>query len=627
MNFFERQERARRSTGRLVLLYVMAVLGIIIAVPVLIITVGVLIDGDKEFFVGCAGISVLVTPLVVLIGVGVGKVSLSSGGSAVAEMCGGRPVEPGTRDPAERRYVNVVEEMSIASGVPLPAIFVLDEENGINAFAAGHNTNDYAVAVSRGCLEQLSRDELQGVVAHEFSHILNGDMRRNIGLTGWLYGIMGLALLGRVLFEIGANSGRSRNKDSNQAALAFFAIGVGLLLIGWIGQFFARVIQAAISRQREYLADASAVQFTRNPHGIGGALKKIAGYSGGSAIAHPRASAFSHMFFASSFSSLFATHPSLEERIRLLDPQFNPEIAELTQGSKPSSRSAAAASFAGESAPSIEKPRRISNPSRAPKPEQVQHASRLLAAIPAAVATAVQEPLGASATVYALLLGTDPAVREKQLTSLRNAAPTAALRELNRLQPHIAMLPMNAKLPLASLATAALRRLSPAQYTDFRYCVDALIEADSAIDLFEYALRKSLCRHLEPQFEPRPPRLQVQNRIGPLLPDCALLLSCLAHLGHNERPAQVAAFRAGIGVFGLEDDVFTLLPLSQCNLPQVDAALDRLAAASEAIKRTILDACATTVSADGEIKEREIELLRAIGDTLDCPIPPFIQMD
>ena len=626
MNFFARQEMARRSTGRLLVLYGVAVLGIIAAVHFLF--AGLLTQGGDWLNPEVAFFSIVGTLAVILIGVAVGKLNLSSGGRAVAEMCGGRPVEPGTRDPAERRFLNVVEEMSIASGVPLPGVFVLDEEMGINAFAAGHSTDDYAVAVSRGCLEQLSRDELQGVVAHEFSHILNGDMVRNIRLTGWLYGIMGLALLGRVLFEIAARSGRSRSKDSNQITAAIFIFGLGLVIIGWIGQFFARAIQAAISRQREFLADASAVQFTRNPDGIGGALKKIAGYTVGSAIAHPRTSAVSHMFFASALNSFFATHPPLEERIRLLDPQFNPEIAEFTSGSTPSSGSAAAAAFVGEVQPILVQPKKIIPRSRSLKPAQLEHAGRLLAALPSPLAVAVQEPVGASAAVYAMLLAADSSVRERQLAALRQTSTPVVLREMSRLQPHIAALPPRTKLPLVTLATAALRRLSPAQYTEFRFCVDALIEADSAMDLFEYALKKNLCRHLAPHFEPLPPpRLQVQKRIAPLLPDCALLLSCLAHLGHDHPDAQVEAFQAGIGIFGAEDDAFGLLPLAKCNLAQVDAALDRLATASDSIKHIILEASATTVAADDLLREREIELLRAIGDTLDCPIPPFVQLD
>ncbi len=627
MDFFTRQAQARQQTGRLLFLYALAVVGIIAAVHFL--AASLITKGEDLLNPGIAFLSLAGTFAVILIGVGVGKASLSSGGRAVAEMCGGRPVEPGTSDPTERRYLNVVEEMSIASGTPMPAVFVLDDEEGINAFAAGHNTNDYAVAVSRGCLNQLSRDELQGVVAHEFSHILNGDMLRNIRLTGWLYGIMGLALLGRVLFEIAGRSGRSRDKDGNQVAAAFFAFGLGLLLIGWIGQFFARAIQAAISRQREHLADASAVQFTRNPSGIGNALKKIAGYPTGSTIAHPRASAFSHMFFASALNSLFATHPPLEERIQLLDPQFNPEIAQLAAGAEGSTRTAgsnATASFSGGSPPVITRAKDIVQHTGSIGPEHIARASTLLAELPGSLAKAAQEPFGASALMYALLLDADLAIRGAQLSHLQQIAPSDALRELSRLLPHVDALPPRAKLPLATLATAALRRLSPAQHTQFRRSVDALIEADASIDLFEYALKKTLCRHLDPQFNPQPPRHTQHRRLAPLLPDCAVLLSCLAHLGHDAPQKQAEAFQAGANMLESKNASLVFLPLTECNLAHVDAALDRLANAIPRIKHSLIEACAATVASDGIIQEGEGELLRAISNTLDCPIPPFVDL-
>jgi hypothetical protein len=514
----------------------------------------------------------------------------------------------------------------------MPAVFVLDEEMAINAFAAGHSTNDFAVAVSRGCLEQLSRDELQGVVAHEFSHILNGDMLRNIRLTGWLYGIMGLALLGRVLFEVAGRSGRSRNKDGNQITAAIFVFGLGLLLIGWIGQFFARAIQAAISRQREHLADSSAVQFTRNPNGISGALKKIAGYPTGSAIAHPRASAISHMFFASALNSLFATHPPLEERIRLLDPQFNPEVALLTIGA--SSRTAAAAptaaaAFSDAAPPIIARAKEITRRAGSLAPEQIQHAENLLRTLPPLLAEAAQDPFSAMALIYALLLDANPAIATAQLSSLQQAEPPAVLRELHRLLPHLRGLPVRVRLPLTTLATAALRRLSPAQYTHFRASVDLLIEADLSIDLFEYALKKMLCGHLDPCFHPKPHRRAAHPpNITELLPDCAILLSCLAHLGHESAQEQAVAFQAGAGVLSIpETTSFTLLPLDQCNLAQVDLSLNRLAPAAASVRKTVLEACAMTIASDGIIQEGEAELIRAIGATLGCPIPPFVNLD
>src|SRR5690606_28971990 len=247
------------------------------------------------------------------------------GGSVVAGLLGGLPVNPATDDPDERRLVNVVEEMAIASGVPVPAIYVLPGEESINAFAAGYGVHDAAVAVTRGALKHLTRDELQGVIAHEFSHILNGDMRLNIRLIGLLHGLLLLALIGRVLLRSGGRSRGRRKEKGGSVQVAL--IGLGLVLLGYIGVFFGKLIKAAASRQREYLADAAAVQFTRNPEGIAGALKKIGALGAGSRIVHPRAEELSHLYFASglrsSFAGLFATHPPLVERIRRIDPSFS----------------------------------------------------------------------------------------------------------------------------------------------------------------------------------------------------------------------------------------------------------------------------------------------------------------
>ncbi len=242
--------------------------------------------------------------------------ALAKGGSAVAESLGGRPIGVDTTDPDERRLRNVVEEMALASGVPVPSVYVLEDE-GINAFAAGHTPEDAAVAVTHGCMVLLNRDELQGIIGHEFSHILNGDMRLNIRLMGILFGILCLAVIGRLLLYPGGRSGRDKNP--------VMLLGIALIVIGAIGVFFGRLIQAALSRQRELLADASSVQFTRNPAGLSGALQKIG--LAGSRIASPHAGEASHMFFENGLSipflSMLATHPPLGERIRAIDPGWN----------------------------------------------------------------------------------------------------------------------------------------------------------------------------------------------------------------------------------------------------------------------------------------------------------------
>jgi len=311
MDFFERQDKARKKTKLLVFYFILAVAALIVAVyfAALLIFSGVQAQQHRNFgespqfalwnpqlFLGVAG-GVLA---VVLIGSGYKTVALAQGGSAVSEMMGARLVSPNTNDPDERKLLNVVEEMAIASGVPVPHVYVMDEEDGINAFAAGHKPGDATITVTRGCVKILSRDELQGVIGHEFSHILNGDMRLNLRLMGIIFGILCLAIIGRVLLQTARVGGRGRGQ--NPLPL----LGLLLLVIGYIGVFFGRLIQAAVSRQREFLADASSVQFTRNPGGITGALKKIGGLGEtGSRLSHAHAEELSHMFFGNGVSEPF----------------------------------------------------------------------------------------------------------------------------------------------------------------------------------------------------------------------------------------------------------------------------------------------------------------------------------
>ncbi len=321
-SFFEHQERARKRTMWLVLLFALAVAGI--GATIYLVLAFVLTGGepggrlwDPELFLWVMALTIGFIGLASLFRV----LSLRSGGGAVARMLGGRLVSRDTKDLAERRLLNVVDEMAIASGIPVPEVYVLDEEAGINAFAAGYSVENAAVAVTRGALKILNRDELQGVIAHEFSHILNGDMRLNLRLIGVLFGIFAIAIVGRLILYSVRSSAFRRSK----ALAGVFLVGLTLMLVGYIGEFVGRLIQAAVSRQREFLADASAVQFTRNPAGIGGALLKIARLERGSAIEAPRASEAAHLFFGEGVRSMFgllATHPPIEERIRRIDPSL-----------------------------------------------------------------------------------------------------------------------------------------------------------------------------------------------------------------------------------------------------------------------------------------------------------------
>lgn len=644
MDFFTAQEKARRSSSWLVLYFIAAVVGTI-ALIYLILAIALAKAGQLDarneqvrslwqptLFLWVAG----GTTAVVLIG-SLFKISLlSSGGGAVARSLGGRLVDPNTRDPDERKLVNIVEEMSIASGIPVPQIYVMDDEEGINAFAAGNSVSDAAVGVTRGCIQLLNRDELQGVIAHEFSHILNGDMKLNIRLMGVLFGILCIAMIGRILLQSGYRRRYylgAREKGGNP--LPF--IGLVLFAVGYIGIFFGRLIKAAISRQREFLADASAVQFTRNPLGISNALKKIGGLGRrGSLVTSPEAEEASHMFFGNAltqgFTNMTATHPPLEQRIKAIDPSFDGKFPRIEFASA-SQRGRQVADEGYKS--SRPKPPPMPFPPVLPvqdvvkqvgtvQPQNFARALMLLAEMPEPLRAAAHDSFGARALVYGLLLSPEADCRAKQVAALQAKADAGVFAELNKLRASFETVKDEARLPLIEMAIPALRHLSQGQFETFIGNVELLIAADQQIDLFEYALQRMLKRHLWPHYRKTKKTATQYYALKPLLGDCEVLLSGLVNVGHDTEEKRRKAFQAGVARLGGEAVGLTLQPLEKANLTQIDAALDRLATSSPMIKKQALDACAHAVGSDGVIEPREAELLRAVADGLDCPLPPLL---
>jgi Zn-dependent protease with chaperone function len=646
MDFFEHQDKARKNTKVLVVYFVIAVVCIIASVYLasLLIFYGTsakqqqpgalppeLVLWDPKLFLYV----VLGTLGVVIIGSLYKTAALAKGGSAVAELLGGRLVNPNTTHPDERKLRNVIEEMAIAAGVPVPKIFVLDDEKGINAFAAGHVPGDAAIGVTRGCMTLLNRDELQGVIGHEFSHILNGDMRLNLRIMGVIFGILCLAVIGRVL--IYSRGGRDRNP--------LMLLGLALIVIGAIGVFFGRLIQAALSRQREFLADASSVQFTRNPAGLSGALQKIGG--AGSQVESAHAGEASHMFFGNGlgrpFLGALATHPPLDARIRAIDPGWDgkfktasvKEVAESSRkAAKPtSSRSpfptipgmpgtrtgdagfATHAVLMGAVLPNLGKP----------TPLQLRYAEELRNSFSEKVQSAAREPLDATALVFAMLLSADDALRTKQLTELGKRAVPGVGETTAALWPEVAPIAARARLPLVNLALPALRQLRPDEFEQFSQATQWLIESDDQIEIFEFVLQKIVRRHLASQsVETRPTSIQYDT-LKPLMRDCSVVLSALANVSSRNAGEIEKAFRAGAPHLGAKADGLQLLSRAECGLEQLDTALDRLALAAPQLKKNLIEACVQVVGADGVIQEREAELLRAIADTMDCPIPPFVE--
>lgn len=661
MDFFGQQDRARGMTRKLLVYYALAVLGTILAAYGLTVVVMGALEHEKQkptwerpqheftsgvtapfadgrwfdptLFFSITGI----TALLVACGSGWKTMQFSGGGGSVATLLGGRPVPPGSSDPDKKRLLNVVEEMAIASGLPVPAVYVLDDEEGINAFAAGYSPSDAAIGVTRGTLEKLTRDELQGVVAHEFSHILNGDMRLNMRLTCLTFGILFLAVVGRALLESLRHvriSGGRKGKGGGGIILIILGTGLGLMLIGSIGHFFASLIQAAVSRQREFLADAAAVQFTRNPHGIGHALLKIAGMGKANKMNSAHAMEAGHFFFSDSVVSRWlewgATHPPLEERIRLIAPELLREdyldafVGQAASGGSTagtSPQAQAVSSFAGSTGPAPAIPDRVAEPGlRAPDLAHLAYAADLLENLPEMVKGAVREPYGARSVVFAMLLSHDPVVSGKQWARLNSLSEPILCQETLRLQEPVRGLDRRVLLPLVDLAQPTLRLLSPAAYREFRQTLNALMEADNEIGLLEYALLKLVKRRLDPQFNqttgPTPDKLTLAKA----WPSVLILLGALAY----QNPDPEGSFQAGLAELGAVPGDWTLPEAGLCGLAEADQALEKLATLRRADRPLVMNACTNIVMADGAWSAEEGEWLRAIGDHLDCPIPPFL---
>ena len=625
MNFFDAQDRARRATRWLVIVYILATL-LIVAGITLIAAAAFMMVGETGRPADPSVLAVIaVLAALLIIGATLFKTArLSSGGGRVAVDMGGTLVSTDVTNPLRQRLRNVVEEMAIASGVPVPDVYVLEEEMGINAFAAGFTPGDAAIAVTRGTLETLDRDELQGVIAHEFSHILNGDMRLNIRMMGVLFGIMVLGMMGRMLLRSRYYGGRNKN------AAAIMVIGIGLALLGWIGVFAARLVKAAVSRQREFLADASAVQFTRQTDGIANALKKIGGYGAHSYIKSVDPEEVSHMLIAggtSRLTSMFATHPPLIERIKALDPAFEEadypavNIESHAESGRLDADGGRASGFAsGEQTV----PASISDAVGQPGPKQIAYAAQIRRTIPADLYQAAHSPELAWMLTLALAIDREASHADRQLRFITEQLGAERGERVRGYAAQIGQIGAEYRLPLLEIAFPALKLRPEQQREFFLELVKRLIELDGVIDLYEYCfyrvLRSAFARVSDPSGRRK------GNRAGKkAIRQAAIdLVMTVAHHGHSDKRERVSAFRAGVGEFGkwasdadYEDEKLDSIAL-------LDRGLNVLEKMNSAGKKSLLQALAKSASHDGKVTTAEAELLRAICASLDCPLPPIL---
>lgn len=614
MNFYQHQERARRRSVELLLLFMLAVAVIVLAVNGVLYALTVSQDGAQGFAAWLASSPGRWTSACVLALIAAGSaytsVRLAGGGKALAAMVGARRIDARSMEEGERQLCNVVEEMAIASGSPRPALYVLDGEQAINAFVAGTRPTETVMVVTRGALDAFTRDELQGVVAHEYSHIFHQDMRLNMRLMGMLAGILLISRAGRGLLRAGSNSGE---KSGGQAAL----FGLALLAIGYLGVLLGSLIQAAISRQREFLADASAVQLTRNPDGIAAALYRI-GQAGGSRLRSVHAGDLAHFCFGESvkpaLAGLLASHPPLADRIAAIAPHFDPahlrrathaaRVAQLADGgvgSVAASPSAAAVvASAGHFAGAAE-------------------ATAMHRALPPALLAAARGDAPATLCYALLLAATSAEDHAAALDVIRDREGEACAQHVATLLPAFADLSRGRRLPLLNLALPGLQALSTAERARLCTTVAAVIDVDGHLSFFEFVVQRILEDHLAERAQRA---VKVRHfQFAAVADALRTLLSALAWAGDERQVAAEAAFLRGWRPFSLG-------PAALADKDGVTAgilipALSELAALSPLLKHNVIGACADCVLEDSRVSAQEAELLQAIALSLDCPLPPL----
>lgn len=645
MDFFGHQDQARKRTKQLIVLFVMALFTLIFLTNLL---VAGFLWGNPDFFPSTSGTDIkdpslldifhymswqswLIISSIVCSFVGLAylykAVKLSGGGSSIAQTLGGRLLHPDTEEFYEKRLLNIVEEMAIASGMPVPQVYLMDDEIGINAFAAGFQPSDAVIGVTQGCLTKLSRLQLQGVIGHEFSHILNGDMRMNMRLIAILFGLLCVGLLGRFILQFGSGhrSSHSRKKDG----LPIFFMGFGFMVLGYSGVFFGKIIQSAVSRQREYLADASAVQFTRDPQAIAEALKVI-GYGGvGSAIGHSRREEFSHAFFGNAINPYFnfnfgflSSHPKLEQRIRRIDKHWDGEWV------KPQTLQQAHAESPQLAPKKKIRPEELLTGVAAAMtaaidfdaPQSAAEGKRLQDDIDAEaeLSLAAHNPMTARGLCYTLLLApaTSP-IHEQQLALIKQFCGEGVFQSVNQLIPLAVVLNESKRLPLIDKAIPALKLLSPDQFTEFKQLLIKLVQADGKIDLFEWCLYRMILQYLNPTFGKAKPIKAKYGNAKKIASEIETVLSFVANHGHDSLEDSLASFEIAISTAGFEG---LRLQAKTDSFKSFNVALSTLTQAYPHIKGRIMKALAACVQAQG-VETVERELVQTIAALLECPTP------
>lgn len=668
MTFYESQHKARRKTGILLGYFVLAVICIVIAVNAAIYLTLMMSDAMgvitlTQWIQSPLGWG---TALITLAVIGGGSLvrymGIKSGGDAVAAMVGGRLILPDTSDQLEKRLLNIAEEMAIASGTHVPRVYLLEKESGINAFVAGYNTNNTILAVTRGALDNLTRDELQGVIGHEYSHILNADTRINLHLIAILAGILVIGQIGEHLLRSGRHRSYSSRKNNNGGAMV---LGLALMAIGYVGLFFGRLIKAAISRQREFLADASAVQFTRNPFGIGGALFKIGALTQGSHLQDRHAEEMSHMCFGETlhvgFSKMLATHPPIDERLHAIDPSLPTRMkSRLKQGQlkladeqtafaagggmtgslgvsgfhvsasqrtdlqeTPSTSNTAATNAAtGQTQPDIAATQPFAADADHLKqsvgqvtPEHVQQAQAVMAQVPDSLRDLAHRPQAAECILYALILTTMNTHGKPAMSRLQQTRSPQCATHTREAYYQLRELPDAVRLPLLDIALATLESLEQTEKNSIVSLTRELIDIDTKFTLYEFIYFSLVEKYLGKQ----EPNRKIISSWQPVINDIAVLLAAVVLASGNSPENQQTIFLQTLRSYTEQD--FSAMLVRPPSLESLQEATQKLNRLSPLLKQPLIDACVDCILHDFQVTTHEANLLRAICERLDCPMP------
>ncbi len=642
MDFFTQQDIARRNTRLLLLLFLAAAL-LLVLLANAAVAAFLYFGQDYNLYSGSRGgmpgflsfftwarfgtIGLAITATIALV-VLVKWVQLATGGKVVAESMGGTRILPQTRDRAERRCLNIVEEMALAANMPVPPVYVLDGERGINAFAAGVTPADTVVAVTRGAIEQLKRHELQGVIAHEFSHILNGDMRLNIRLAALLKGITFIGDVGHILLR-SDNRARTGGAGRGGEGGGLPLLGLALWLLGWLGALAAGCIKAAISRQKEYLADAGAVQFTRSAGGIGDALKVIGGYLPGTLVHAARAAEMSHIFFGQiehPLWQMFPTHPPLRKRIERIDPAWDGQYIKrkprvyATQPERPGHGEVGVgrAALVAAAAAAALREDESADADFGPPPEALEEATAAREEIPVALVRHSHDPLGAQALVFCLLIDGDTQLAREQLALVGQTGVLGLEELVTTLYPGVHELGAPRRLPLLDMTLPALKAMSAPQYRVFKDTLLRLIQADRRTQLHEWCLFQLVRHYLDPEFVQVRPSRPRHRKLQKVAYHLRVVLSVLAHHGGGE---PVHRFRRGADELGLHG--MHIMPPDQANVAAFSRAVGELADCYPLLKPRVLKGMTLTASYDGQLNPTEREIIASVAAVMDCPVPDW----